>query len=70
MKAEEAEGENWNCDKYRTENVRMLQEELQNALREIDELKARYRQPEAKLLMAGNGETDTILRSVWWSVTQ
>ena len=34
----------------------MLQEELQNALRQIDELKARYRELEAKLLMAGTGE--------------
>jgi hypothetical protein len=41
-----AERENWNCDKCRTEKVRMLQEELQNALRQIDELKARNRELE------------------------
>ena len=40
MKTQAAERENWNCDKCRTEKVRMLQEELQNALRQIDELKA------------------------------
>jgi hypothetical protein len=34
----------------------MLQEELQNALRQIDELKARNRELEAKLKMARNGE--------------
>jgi hypothetical protein len=31
----------WHCDNCRTEKVRMLQEELQNALRQIDELKAK-----------------------------
>jgi len=36
----------------------MLQEELQNALRQIVELKARNRELEAKLLMAGTGERD------------
>ena len=41
MKAKAAERENWSCDKCRTEKVRMLQEDLQNALRQIDELKAR-----------------------------
>ena len=60
MKAQAAERENWNCDKCRTEKVRRLQEELQNALRQIDELKARYRELEAKLLMAGTEERDTI----------
>ena len=53
----------------------MLQEDLQSALRQIDELKARNREREAKLLMAGTGNRDTMpthqsLRSVWWSVTQ
>jgi len=57
MKAQVAERENWNCDKCRTEKVKMLQEELQNALRQIDELKARNRELEAKLLMVGTGET-------------
>jgi len=33
VKAQAAERENWNCDKCRTEKVRMLQEKPQNALR-------------------------------------
>jgi len=60
VKAQAAERENWNCDKCRTEKVRMLKEELQNALRQIDELTARSRELEAKLLMAGTGERDTM----------
>jgi hypothetical protein len=38
----------------------MIQEDLQNALRQIDELKARNRELEAKLLMAGTGKRDTM----------
>jgi hypothetical protein len=38
----------------------VLQEELQNALRQIDELKVRNRKLEAKLQMAGSGERDTM----------
>jgi len=60
VKAQAAERENWNCDKCRTEKVRMLQKELQNALRQIDELKARNRELEAKLQMVGTGERDTM----------
>ena len=75
MQAQAAERENWNCDNCMTEKAKMLQEELQNALRQIDELKARNRELEAKLQMAGTGERDTIttkqkLQSVWWSVIQ
>jgi hypothetical protein len=44
-----AERENWSCDKCRTEKVRKRQEELQNELRQTDELKARNRELEAKL---------------------
>ena len=33
VKVQAAERKNWNCDKCRTEKVRMLQEELQNVLR-------------------------------------
>jgi len=40
--------------------MRMLQEEMQNALRQIDEVKARNRELVAKLLMAGTGERDTM----------
>ena len=60
MKAQAAERDNWNCDKCRTEKVKMLQEDLQNALRQIDELKARNRELEAKLQMARTGEGDTM----------
>ena len=75
MKAEAAERENLNCDKCRTEKVRILQEEVQNALRRIDELKARNRELESKLQMAGTGERDTMttkenLQIVWWSANQ
>jgi hypothetical protein len=51
-----AERENWSCDKCRTEKVRVLQEELQKAIREIEELKARNRELGAKLQMAGSGD--------------
>src|SRR5215510_15165624 len=44
VKAQTAERENWCCDKCRAEKVRVLQEKLQNALREIDELKIRNRE--------------------------
>ena len=40
--------------------MRLLQEDLQNALRQIDELKTRNRELEAKLLMAGTGKRDTM----------
>jgi len=60
VKVQAAERKNWNCDKCRTEKVRMLQEELQNALRRIDELEARNRELEEKSLMAGTGERDTM----------
>ena len=56
VKAQAAEREYWNCVKCRNEMVIILQEDLQNALRQIDELKARNRELEAKLLMAGTGE--------------
>jgi hypothetical protein len=42
------------------EKVRVLQEELQNALRQIDELKVRNKELEAKLQMAGSGKRDTM----------
>jgi len=41
VKAQAGEKENWNCDKRMTENVKTLQEEQQNALRQIDELMVR-----------------------------
>ena len=60
MKAQAAERENWNCDECRTEKAKMLQEDLQNALRQIDELKARKRELEAKLLLAGTSNEDAV----------
>jgi hypothetical protein len=60
VKAQAAERENWNCDKCKTEKVRMLQEDLQKAVRQIDELKARNRKLETKLLMAGSGKRETM----------
>ena len=50
VKAQAAEREYWNCVKCRNEMVIILQEDLQNALRQIDELKARNRELEAKFL--------------------
>jgi len=60
VKTQAAERENWKCDKWRTEKLRMLQEDVQNALRQIDELRARNRELEAKVLMAGTGNRDTM----------
>ena len=60
VEAQAAERGNWNCDKCRTEKVRMLQEDLQNALRQIDKLKARNIELETKLLMAGTEKRDTM----------
>ena len=60
MQAQAAERENWNCDECRTGKVRMLQDDLQNSLRQIDELQNRNRDLETKLLMAGTGKKDTM----------
>jgi hypothetical protein len=71
VKAQTVERENWSSKKCRMEKVRVLEEKLQNALRQIDELKVRNRDLEAKLQMAGSGERDTMptkqkLKCVWW----
>jgi methionyl-tRNA synthetase len=47
VKAQMSKRESWNCDKCRTVKVRMLQTDLQNALRHFVELKARNSWPEA-----------------------
>jgi len=60
VKAQTAERENWCCDKCRTEKVRVLQQKLENALRQIDELQVRNRELEAKLQMAGTGDKDSM----------
>jgi hypothetical protein len=57
-KAQTAETENWYCDKCRTEKVRVLQEKLENALRQVDELKIRNKGLEAMLQIAGSGDKD------------
>jgi hypothetical protein len=56
VKVPVAERGKWSCDKCRTETIRMLQEELQNALRQTDELKSRNRKLEEKLQLAGAGK--------------
>jgi hypothetical protein len=55
-----AEREHWNCDECRSGKVRMLQDDLQNSLRQIDELKARNRELETTLLMEETGKRDTM----------
>jgi hypothetical protein len=59
-KAQTAERENWCCDKCRTEKVRVLQEKLENTLRQVDELKIRNKELEAILQMAGSGDIDSM----------
>ena len=68
VKAQAAQGQNWNCDKCSTEKVRMLQVDLQNTLRQIDELKARNMELEAKLLMAGTGKRDNAYKAKGYKV--
>ena len=60
VQAQAAEREKWNCDKCRTEKVRMLEDDMQNTLRQTDELKAKNREPEEKLLLGGAGKRDTV----------
>jgi predicted RNase H-like nuclease (RuvC/YqgF family) len=60
VKAQAAEREKWSCDRCRAERIRMLQEELHNALRQIDELKTRNRELEEKLLLEVAGKRGTV----------
>ena len=60
VKSQAAERENWCCEKCRMEKVRELKVELQNALRQIEELKARNRELEAMLQVAGAGNKDSM----------
>ena len=60
VKALGAERENWNCEKCRTKKVRLLQEEQQNALRQIAVLKDRNRELEEKLLLVEGGRRDAV----------
>jgi hypothetical protein len=50
----------WSCDKCKTEKFQRLQEDLQNALRQIDELKTRNRELEEKLQLVGAEQKDTV----------
>lgn len=56
VKSQAAERENWSCGKCRAASVRMLQDQLNNALRQIDELRMRNNELEEKLRMAGAGK--------------
>ena len=55
-----AQREKWSCEKCKTERFLKLQEELQNALRQIDDLKSRNRELEEKLLLVEAGKRDTV----------
>jgi len=60
VKDQGAERENWSCEKCRTEKVKMLQEELQNSLRQIVELKDRNKELQDKLLLLGAGKSFSV----------
>jgi hypothetical protein len=55
-----AEREKWSCEKCKTERFFKLQEDLQNALRQIDDLKFRNWELEEKLLLMEAGKRDTV----------
>jgi hypothetical protein len=55
-----AEREKWNCEILRTENVRMLQEELQKTLRRNGELKVKKRGSLRQVTAAGVGKSDEV----------
>jgi hypothetical protein len=52
--------EKWSCEKWKTERLLKLQEDLQNALRQIDDQKFRNRELEEKLLLVEAGKRDTV----------
>jgi hypothetical protein len=60
VKAQIAGREKWSCARCKADRFRKLQEDLQNALRQIDEMKARNRELEEKLLLVGAGKRDTV----------
>ena len=60
VKALPVERENWNCEKCRTEKVKILQENLQKALRQIDELKTRNRELEERLRLVETGKRNSV----------
>jgi hypothetical protein len=52
--------EKWSCKKCKTDRFIKLQEDLQNVLRQIDDLKTRNRELEEKLLLVGAGRRDPV----------
>jgi len=52
--------ENWCCDKCMKEKVRVLQEQLQEALSQVNDLKVKNRELEAKLKMTKAEEKGSI----------
>jgi hypothetical protein len=52
--------EKWSCEMCKADRFRKLQEDLQNALRQIDKLKARNRDLKDKLLLVGAAKRDTV----------
>jgi hypothetical protein len=75
VKVQMAEREKWSCEKCKTERFLKLQEDLQNALRQIDDLKFRNRELQEKLLLVKPGRGIQCLLSkslpnVWWLVIQ
>ena len=61
LKGEGAVRNKWNCDKCKTERVRLLQNDLQNALRLVNELKARNKELEEELFQARVGKRVPVL---------
>jgi hypothetical protein len=52
--------EKWTCERCKTDRFRRLQEELKNALRQIDDLKTKNRELEEKLILVGARRKDTV----------
>jgi hypothetical protein len=52
--------EKWSCEKCKTGRFRRLQEDLQNAIRQTDDLKTRKRKLKEKLLLVGAGRKDPV----------
>ena len=74
MKTQAAERKNWNCEKYRTKNVRMLKRNCKT-LSKNGELNFRNRELQDKLLLVGVGKRDSVPQNkiqliAWWSVTE
>jgi hypothetical protein len=56
VKDQVAENRKWNCDRCRSERLRLLQEELQNALLQIEELKCKNKALGDQLRKTGAGK--------------